>query len=136
MSTTYSTDAEVYLRAPLVGKALARVNAERTDASLSTTDLDTYRVEAQRQLLIDLAARGITSDAITDTAALREPEVCLAAALLFEAATIRGDQQSPTPDVFGAQAARWRAAYESALSSARPTSGVKSEGQSFSWERG
>lgn len=136
MSTTYSTDAEVYLRAPLVGKALARVNAERTDASQSATDLDTYRVEAQRQLLIDLAARGIASDAITDTAALREPEVCLAAALLFEAATIRSDAQTATPDVFGAQAKRWRAAYESALSSARPTSSVKSEGQSFEWERG
>lgn len=136
MSTTYSTDAEVYLRAPLVGKALARVNAERTDASQSATDLDTYRVEAQRQLLVDLAARGITSDAITNTAALREPEVCLAAALLFEAATIRSDAQTATPDVFGAQAKRWRAAYESALTSARPTDGVKSNGQSFEWERG
>ena len=136
MSTTYSTDAEVYLRAPLVGKALARVNAERTDASQSATDLDTYRVEAQRQILLDLAARDITADAITDTDSLREPEVCLAAALLFEAATIRGDQQSPTPDVFGAQAKRWRDAYESALAAARPTTGVRSAGQSFSWDRG
>ena len=136
MTTTYATDEQVYLRAPLVGKGLARINAERTDASLSTTDLDTYRVEAQRLILEALLSRGITTDQITDTASLREPEVCLAAALVFEAATIRGEPQTGTPDVFATQARHWRAAYDRAMASVQPRSDVVQSGMGFTWGRG
>ena len=140
MSTTYSTDDDVHMRAPLVGKALARVNAMRADSSLSVTTLDAYRVEAQAQILLDLQARGIESSRIVNTAALRVPEAYLAAALLFEAASVRDDKGSVVNgqlDVFAAQARVTRAAYAREISTARPLgTDALGQGSSFSWERG
>lgn len=136
MTTTYSTDAQVYTRSPLAGKGLARVNAERADLSLAALTLDDYRVEASRVMLLDLAAAGIALADITDTTALLDPEVCLTLALVFEAATIRQDEQQGPVDVFAGQAKRWRAAYDATLAKARPVEGVRSVGSSFSWDRG
>lgn len=137
MTTTYSTDAQVYARVPLVAKALARVNAERTSASLSAATLDDYRVEAQTLLQRDLSARGVETTAIVDTTSLMEPERLLAAVLVFEAAMVRSDGRAGVPDVFGDAAKTWRALYETALATARPRgSDVLPEGSTFTWERG
>jgi hypothetical protein len=137
MTTTYATDAQVYARAPLVGKGLERVNVELVAASQSATTLDAYRVEAKRQMLEGLLARGITEADIGNPTALQDPEACLTAALVFEAAAIRDDAAQGQVDVFAGQAKRWRAAYEKAIASASPVAtDVRPEGSSFTWERG
>lgn len=137
MTTTFATDAQVYARAPLVGKGLERVNVELVAASQSATTLDAYRVEAKRQILEALLARGIAEGDVGNPAALQDPEVCLAAALLFEAATIRDDAAQGQVDVFAGQAKRWRRAYESAIAAVNPVAtDTRPEGSSFSWERG
>lgn len=137
MTTTFATDAQVYARAPLVGKGLERINVELVAASQSATTLDAYRVEAKRQLLESLLARGITEGSIGNPTALQDPEVCLAAALVFEAAAIRDDAAQGQVDVFAGQAKRWRKAYEVAIASASPVAtDTRPEGSSFTWERG
>ena len=90
MTTTYSTDAQVYARSPLAASALSAVNATLTAASQSPTTLDAYRVEAQRQILLYLRGQGITAQSqVTRPEDLQEPEIALALALLYEAAAQR-----------------------------------------------
>ncbi len=134
--STFSTDEQVYLRAPLCLAALDRINAERATKSISATTLQTYREEAQRQLREALVARGIVERLITDTTTLREPEVCLTAALLFEAATVRSAPQTAQPDVFATAVPVWRAAYATALAAVRITPLDRPKGASFEWGRG
>lgn len=134
MTTTYATDAQVKLRAPLVVPALIAA----TPSGGTAPTLDDYRVEAQRQLLLALRAKGIESTDITREDDLREPEVCLTAALVFEAACqlrARG-QQGITPDLYASQAEFWRALYRDAIDAAAPVDGIKSEGPTFEWLRG
>lgn len=136
MSTTWSADADVYFRAPLVGDALTRVNSLRTRASVAVTTVDAYRVEAQRQILVALAGRGIAEADISYTAALLDPEALLAAALLFEAAAIRDDAVAGQVDVFSAQARTYRARFNTSLAAANPLgSTLRPTGRSFSWGR-
>lgn len=137
MTTTWSTDAQVYDRSPLAASALAGVNASLTAASQAATTLDAYRVEAQRQILIHLRSRGITDVAqITRTADLQEPEIALALALLYEAAAQRVNPRGGTLDLFAQQAVLWRASYRESIATAAPINGVRSTGSSFTWGRG
>lgn len=137
MTTTWSTDANVYDRSPLAASALAAVNATLTAASQSVTTLDAYRVEAQRQALIALRAKGITDTAqISRTTDLQEPEVCLALGLLYEAAAQRVNPRSGAQDLFAQNSLLWRASYERSMAAAAPIDGIKATGNSFSWGRG
>lgn len=137
MTTTWSTDAQVYDRSPLAASALAAVNATLTAASQSTTTLDAYRVEAQRQILIALRAKGIYDQTqVSRGTDLQEPEVCLALALLYEAAAQRVNPRGGAQDLFAQNAFYWRERYVPALAAAAPISGQRTAGSSFSWGRG
>lgn len=146
MTTTYATDDDVYLRSPLVGAALVRVNALRAEASaasvaaggaaIAATTVDAYRVEAQRQILALLLGRGITEGMIGNAAALLEPEALLCAALLFEAASVRDDAVQGQVDVFAGQGRTARAKYNNALASANPLgASTRPTGRTFTWGR-
>lgn len=135
--STYSTDDQLLLRVPLCASALQRINAERAKLSLAAATFEAYREEAQRKLVVDLAARGIAVSQISDTATLTEPEVCLTATVIFEAATVRSAPQTAQPDVFATAAITWRAAYNHALGNVRLTPLERPRGSAgFSWSRG
>lgn len=137
MTTTWSTDPQVYDRSPLAASALAAVNAALTAGGQSTTTLDAYRVEAQRQILIYLRNRGLNNTAlITRTTDLQEPEIALALALLYEAAAQRVNPRQGQIDLFAQNALQWRAYYKESVAIAAPTAGIRSPGCSFSWGRG
>lgn len=134
--TTWSSDADVYLRAPLVGEALVRVNALRAARSVAATDVEAYREEAQRLILVALAGRGIAEGQIAHAAALLDPEALLAAALLFEAASVRNDAVAGQVDVFAAQGRTLRARYDRAMATANPLGqGLRPRGRTFTWGR-
>jgi hypothetical protein len=137
MTTTWSTDAQVYARSPLAASALAAVNATLTVGGQATTSLNAYRVEAQRQILIALRPRGITDETqVSRPEDLQEPEICLALALLFEASGQRVNPRQGAQDLFAQNAILWRETYKNALAAAAPVDGVRSVGSSFSWGRG
>lgn len=134
--STYSTDDQLLLRVPLCASALQRINSERAKLSVAAATFEAYREEAQRKLLVDLAARNISVAQISDTTTLTEPEVCLTATLLFEAATVRTALQTAQPDVFATAAITWRAAYVRALGDVRLTPLERPRGSAgFSWDR-
>ena len=135
--STYSTDDQLLLRVPLCVSALQRINAERAKIALGATTLLAYRTEAQRQLQDDLGARGVDVSLIADVNTLREPEVCLTAALLFEAATVRSAPQTAQPDVFATASIVWRDAYGVAIGKVRATPQTRPQGAvSFEGGRG
>ena len=137
MTTTYSTDAQVYARSPLAASALSAVNATLTAASQSPTTLDAYRVEAQRQILLYLRGQGITAQSqVTRPEDLQEPEIALALALLYEAAAQRVNPRAGTIDIFAQNAIYWRDEYKRTIAAAAPISGVRALGKSFTWGRG
>lgn len=138
MTATYATDAQIQLRSSFGSDALAAVNAARSRRSESATTLDAYRVEAQRQILVALRSRepAVLAADITRPDDLIESEVCLALALLCEAATQRGQsREQTTVDLFGQEAARWRERYAIAIAAASPIDGVRGVGRSFGWSR-
>ena len=139
MTTTYSTDAQVYLRGgPIAKAALDTINVWRTAMSLASVAIDDYRVEAQRQILVDLRNRGIDQSDISREDDLREPEVALTMALLCEAAqqrviAARGQTQ---PELYAQQADWWRQTYRASIEAAAPIDDVRPVGRSFEWFRG
>lgn len=136
MSTTFCTDEDVYLRAPLAGDALARVNTLRAARSVTATTVDAYRVEARRQVLLALSARGVAESEIAVQSALLDPEAHLAAALLFEAASVRTDAVQGMVDVFSSQATLHRARYAESIAAAQPLGeGLLPRGRVFAWGR-
>lgn len=136
MTTTWSEDLDVYFRAPLAGEALVRVNALRTRASVAVTTVDAHRVEAQRLILVALAAQGIPEGEVANTAALLDPEALLAAALVFEAASVRDDAVAGQVDVFAAQGRTLRARFTRAMATVNPRGqATRPRGTSFGWGR-
>jgi hypothetical protein len=130
------TDSAVYLRAPLVGDALARVNALRVPRGVPAVALSEYSAEAERQVLQALASRGISEGEITAPEALVTATAHLAAALVFEAASVRNDAVSGLVDVFASQARVHRERYLAELLAAQPQGpSVRPRGASFTWWR-
>lgn len=141
--TTYSTDADIDRTDTLARAALsafsqaaidrATARGEGTPADFAVVDFDALRTEAQTQLLMDLAARGIPQASITDTAPLRLVEVALVLANLFDAV---GQWNGTTPDVYVQKGVSYRKRYTSLVGVVNPRSNEKPTGSSFGWERG
>jgi len=137
MTTTFTTDEQVKLRSPLVSAAVSAINAALVAAGDTATSLDAYRVEAQRQILEAFAAQGIVAAQVTNAEGVREAEVTLALALVFEAAMQRPNPRNPgAVDLYAQNAERWRVAAEAALAKARPVAYQRPHGGSFEWGRG
>ena len=140
MTTTFATDDDV--RGPcgslLADQALVAINAARAKLSQSATSIDTYRVEAKRQILIALRLRGIAEADISRAADLLAPEVALTIALLCESLlqhTPSRGAPNATADTFAQGAAYWRERYSALIDAASPIDGRRGEGRSFSWSR-
>lgn len=140
MTTTYSTDDDV--RGPcgsvLADEALAAINAARSRRSLSATTLETYRTEAQRQILIVLRLRGILETDISRPSDLLASEVALTIALLCESLLQHAPTRAvpnATADTFAQGASYWRERYETLIAAASPIDGRRGAGRSFAWNR-
>lgn len=134
MSATYATDAQVDATDTLARTALSAYSVAAVDRGASAvTDYDALRVEAQRQILIDLAARGILQAEITDTSMLELVEVSLVLANLFESV---GQWNGQTPDVYVMKGQKYRARYEQLVAKVNPRFGQRPMGSSFEWFRG
>ena len=134
MTTTFSTDAQIDATEILARTALSAYSTASVDRGGSTvTDYDALRVEAQRQLYLDLAARGISSASITDTDPLQVVEIALTLANLFEAV---GQWSGTTPDVYARKGAWYRERYERAVAVVNPRTYQRPTGGSFEWGRG
>ena len=134
MTTTFSTDAQIDATEILARTALSAYSTASVDRGGSAvTDYDALRVEAQRQLYLDLAARGISSTSITDTDPLQVVEIALTLANLFEAV---GQWNGTTPDIYARKGAWYRERYERAVAVVNPRTYQRPTGGSFEWGRG
>ena len=134
MTTTYCTDAEIDATDTLARTALAAFSQAAVDrGDAAVTDYDALRVEAKRQLLIDLGARGITEGMVSDPAQLEVPEGCLVLANLFDAV---GQWNGTVPDVYVQKGSRYRQRYEALIARVNPRLEERPVGASFEWGRG
>ena len=134
MSTTYCTDADIDRTDTLARAALSAFSVAAVDrGDAAVTDYDALRAEAQTQLLMDLAARGIPQSAITDTAPLRLVEVALVLANLFQSV---GQFNGTVPDIYTVKAEQYRTRYTQQVGVVNPRFAELPMGSSFGWERG
>jgi hypothetical protein len=143
VTTTFSTDAQIDATETLARTALsaystasvdrATARGEGTPSDFAVTNYDALRVEAQRQLYLDLAARGISSASITDSDPLQVVEIALTLANLFEAV---GQWNGTTPDIYARKGAWYRERYERAVAVVNPRAYQRPTGGSFEWGRG
>lgn len=132
--TTYSTDAQVDATDTLARAALAAYSqaaVDRGDAAI--TNYVALRAEAQRQILMDLGARGILASQITDVAPLQLVEIALVLANLFGAV---GQWNGTVPDVYVQKAEQYRARYAGLIAAVNPRTAHRPVGRSFDWGRG
>jgi hypothetical protein len=132
--STYSTDDQIDATDTLAREALEAFSAAAVRRSAPpVTDYEDLRTEAKRQILMALAARGISEGQITDPAPLELVEVSLTLANLFQSV---GQWSGTIPDVYVLKSQQYRALYAGQIATVNPRTAQRPTGRSFGWNRG
>ena len=131
---TWATDADINAEDSLAYTALSAYSEAAVARSESAiTTYEGLRTIAQRQIRLDLSARNISSDEITNTDVMVQVEVYCVLAKLFGAVAQYTHNQA---DVYAARALKYEAKYTNAVRTVNPVAYVRGVGASFEWGRG